>query len=102
MVRRIALDDLEIVRVDGATQDDLVLFLGRGDRHVHGFCQRGGAVVHRCVGHIHVQQCRDQRLEFIDDLQGALRNLGLVRGICRKQLAAQQQLGNRRRRIVPV
>ena len=80
-------DDLSVGRGDGVAEDDL-LAAGDAAGHQDGFGQAGGAVVHSGVGDVHSVEGADHRLEFEDDLEGALGDFGLVRGVGGEELAA--------------
>ncbi len=56
----------------------------------HRFDQRRGAVVQRGVGHLELGEAGHQSLELEDDLEGALRNLGLVRCVGGEELRPRQ------------
>ena len=68
--------------------------------HQHRFGQRGRAVVHRRIRHIHAGQPRHHRLVFVDQLQRALAGFGLVRRVRRIKLTATNDLPDRRRDVV--
>ena len=56
--------------------------------HQRGLCQRGGAVIHACVGDLHAGQKAHHGLEVVGGLEGALADLRLVGGVGGEQLAS--------------
>jgi hypothetical protein len=99
--RRIRLDHLTHLRVDGLGEDD-----GRppgcvpGD--VAGIRCHGGPVVARGVRDVEPGQLADRRLVLEDRLQHALAHLGLIRRVRREELAARHHEVHDRRHVVVV
>jgi hypothetical protein len=56
----------------------------------HRLDQRRRPVIERGVGHLHPGELTDQGLELEDDLQGALRDFGLVGGVGGEELGPRQ------------
>ena len=73
-----------------------------GNGHQRAFRQRRRAVVHRRVRDVHPGQRGDQALKLVDDLQCALGDLRLIWGVRGVELAAGQDLPDRRRYEVPI
>ena len=85
-----------------AGADQHALAPGEAPRHEHGLGRGAGAVVHRGVGHGQAEDLADDGLELEDRLQRALRDLGLVGRVRGVELAAQEELVDRRREVVLV
>ena len=100
-VLRISSGDFAIFRMDALCDDDLV-----AARHAlcHQIClgHRGRAVVHRGVRDLHSGKLADQRLEFENVLQCALRDLGLIRRVRCKKFGPLDQMIDDRRRIMRI
>ncbi len=64
-------------------------------RHQHRFGQRRRAVIERGVGDLHAGETRHHGLVFVEQLQGTLAGLGLVRGIGGVELAPGGDLPHR-------
>ncbi len=67
-----------------------------------GFGGRGGAVIHRGIGHIHAGQQGHLGLELEQILQRALRHFRLVGRVGGEELAALDQVIDRGRDMVPI
>ena len=76
--------------------------LGRADGHQRRLGGRRGAVVVRRRDDVEPGQLGDQRLVLVDRLQRALADLGLVGRVGGVELAARQDLVDRRRDVVAV
>src|SRR5688572_12513997 len=71
-------------------------------RHQAGLCHCRGAVVERCIAHLHPGEARHHRLEFVDELQRALARLRLVRRVRAVELAAGHDRPDRGRDVMLV
>ena len=71
-------------------------------RHEDRFPHRRRAVVHGRIGNFAAQQARNLRLKFEQHLQRALRDLGLVRGVARQELAALDDVVDARRHMMAI
>ena len=71
-------------------------------RHQHRLRQGRGPVVERGVGDVQRGQRRHHRLEFVEQLQGALARLCLVGGVGAVELPAGGDLPHRRRDVVVI
>jgi len=85
----VGLECLDVARIDRLRDQDATA-LG-GPRHVDGLDECGGAVVQGRVGDPHPRQLADHRLELEEDLQHALGQLRLVRGVGGEELGAPGQ-----------
>ncbi len=94
-------DGARVVRVD-AGRDHGALAPGEPARHQHRLGGGAGRVVHGRVGDRQAEDLADDRLELEDDLQGALRHLGLVGRVRGVELAAVEELVRRGREVVVV
>ena len=90
-----------VERVHAAREDDFVP-LGDGVGHQRRLGQGGGAVVDGRVRHVHARQLGDHRLVLVDRPQRPLARLGLVRRVCREELAARDQVVDRARDVMVV
>ncbi len=91
----------DIMRVDARRQDRLRP-AGDPPRHADRFPACGRAIVHRRIGDFTAKQPRDLRLEFEQHLQRALRDFRLVRRVGGQELAALDEVVDRRRDVMLV
>ena len=80
----------------------LVLLLSSRHRHHHRLGTGGGTVVHRGIRDVHARELSHHALVLKDIVQGALRDLSLIRGVRGEKLGALQQAGHHRWHIVVV
>ena len=92
-VRRVGGEHLAVDGVDAAIHHDPSA-VGGVQGHLAGLVERGATVVKRGVGDGQTGQLADGGLVFVDGLQGALRNFGLVGGVGRVELAAGGECGD--------
>ena len=92
---------LEVVAMDGAAGQD-ALAPGGADGHQRRLGGRRRAVVVRGRDDVEAGQLGDERLVLVDRLQRALADLGLVGRVGRVELAARDDLVDRRRQEVAV
>ena len=100
-VVEIGADDVAIMRMEAAREDDLVL-AGQPPRHQHGLGGGGRAVIHRGVGDLHAGQVRDLGLELEQHLQRALRHFRLVGRVGGQPFGALDQVIDGRRDVVAI
>ena len=93
--------DRHVMRVD-AGREQRLRPPRHPPRHADRFPARGRAVVHAGVRDVGPEQARDLRLELEQHLQRALRDLGLVRRVGGQELAALDQVIDRRRDVVAI
>ena len=62
----------------------------------------GGAVIHRRIGDVGAEKARNLRLKLEQDLQGALRDFGLIRGVGGKEFAALNEMIDARRDMMAI
>ena len=102
LLARDGLRHLRIGGIDRARQQNAARTRGAigAHRHETGFGQCGSAVVHRGVRYLHARQGADHGLVLVDQLQGALARLRLVRRIRGIKFAARGNGPHRRRNVV--
>ncbi len=94
--REVGREGLAVVRMDAAADED-PLAAGRPAGHEGRLGRGGSAVVVRGRDDVEVDELGEQGLVLVDGLQRPLAHLGLVRGIGRVPLAAQEELVDRGR-----
>lgn len=95
-------DGLEVMRMDGLGENDLLLALGQALREQHRLTKRGRAVVERGVRDVEAGQQALVRLVFEDRLQRPLRDFRLIRRVRRQELGAREELVDHGRLVVRV
>ena len=88
--------------MDGAADQHALAARGRANGHQRRLGGRRAAVVVRGGDDVQAGQLRDQRLVLVDRLERALADLRLVGRIRGIELAARQDLVDRRRDVVAV
>ena len=99
---QVALDHGPVVRVDGPRHGHPGALAVDAQAHEQGLGERGGAVVHGGVDHVHAEQPGGEGLVLEDTLQGALADLRLVGGVGGEELGAGGQGAHRLRDVVAV
>ena len=94
--------DNAVVRVDGPRHGHPGALAVDAQAHEQGLGERGGAVVHGGVDHVHAEQPGGEGLVLEDALQGALADLRLVGGVGGEELGAGGQGAHRLRDVVAV
>ena len=97
----VGLDDLAIMRMQRARQHGAAA-PGNAVGHHHRLGGRGGAVIHRRIGHIHAGDQRHLGLELEEILQRPLGDLGLVGRVGGEELAALDEVVDRRRHVMAI
>ena len=99
--RAVRLEDAPVVGVDAGRDRD-ARATREPARHEGRLGRGGGAVVVRGGRHLHPGQLADERLELVDALQRALRDLRLVRRVGGRELGAPDHLADHGRDQVAV
>ena len=90
MIAGICSADRGYGRIDGRRNQHSVFTPRAIDSHQHGLGGRRSTVIHRGIADIHAGEFAHHRLILKDILQRTLRNLRLIRGICRQKLRASE------------